>query len=128
MTMSKFALPVELSLNGQPYVAWMGPFKHSTEREFLLHSQKKVLEECQDKDKLKQVAHSTLGKPHCSSHCHAKLDDGNIQLRQANAMQESSLRAADQLLTEAGQALQQYEQQSSGAKQGLWPWQRSKGK
>jgi hypothetical protein len=52
----------------------------------------------------------------------------NIQLRQAMAMQESSLRAADEMLTEAGRALQKYEQQSSGAKRGLWPWQRSTGK
>jgi hypothetical protein len=128
MTMSKFALPVELSFNGQPYVAWMGPFKHSTEREFLLHSQKKVLEECQDKDRLKQVAIQLWESHIAQATAMQSLMMENIQLRQANAMQESSLRAADQLLTEAGQALQQYEQQSSGAKRGLWPWQRSKGK
>lgn len=128
VTMSKFALPVELSLNGQSYVAWMGPFQHSTEREFLLHAQKKVLEECQDKDKLKQVAIQLWESHIAQATAMQSLMMENIQLRQANAMQESSLRAADQLLTEAGQALQKYEQQSAGAKRGLWPWQRSKGK
>lgn len=127
MTM-KFAVPVELSSNGRPYIAWMGPFENSTEREFLLHSQKKVLEQCEDKDKLKQVAIQLWESHIAQATAMQSLMMENIQLRQANAMQEGSLRAADQLLTEAGQLLQKYEQQSGGAKQGLWPWQRSKGK
>jgi hypothetical protein len=124
----KFALPVGLSLNGQHRIAWMGPFEHSTEREFLFHSQKRVLEECQDKEKLKGVAIQLWESHIAQSTAMQSLMLENIQLRQAMAMQESSLRAADEMLTEAGRALQKYEQQSSGAKRGLWPWQRSTGK
>ena len=127
-TVSKFNLPVELSSNGRPYIAWMGPFENSTEREFLLHSQKKVLEQCEDKDRLKKVAIQLWESHIAQATAMQSLMLENIQLRQVNAKHESSLRAADQLLTEAGSLLQQYEQQSSGARQGLWPWQRSKGK
>lgn len=124
----KFALPVELSLNGQSRIAWMGPFQHSTEREFLLHSQKRVLEECEDKDKLKKVAIQLWESHIAQGTAMQSLMMENIQLRQAMAVQESSLQAADAMLTEAGRALQKYEQQSNGAKRGLWPWQRSAGK
>jgi hypothetical protein len=125
---SKFALPVELSFNGQPHVAWMGPFENSTEREFLLHSQKKVLEQCEDKDKLKHVAIQLWESHIAQSTAMQSLMMENIQLRQAMAMQESSLRAADEMLTEAAAALQRYEKKSTGAKKGLWPWQNLRGK
>lgn len=121
----KFALPVRLSLNGQPSVAWMGPFEHSTEREFLLHSQKRLLEECEDKEKLRTVAVQLWESHIAQGTAMQSLMMENIQLRQAMAVQESSLRAADALLTEAGSALQKYERQSKDAKQGLWPWWRS---
>lgn len=120
----KFALPVRLSLNGQSSVAWMGPFEHSTEREFLLHSQKRILEECEDKDKLKKVAIQLWESHIAQGTAMQSLMMENIQLRQAMAVQESSLKAADAMLTEAGLALQKYEQQSNGAKQGLWTWWR----
>lgn len=120
----KFTLPVRLSLSGQSSVAWMGPFQHSTEREFLLHSQKRVLEECNDKDKLKKVAIQLWESYIAQGTAMQSLIMENIQLRQALAVRESSLQAADALLTEAGSALQKYEQQSSDAKRGFWPWSR----
>lgn len=121
----KFALPVQLSLNGQSSVAWMGPFEHSTEREFLLHSQKRLLEECEDKEKLRKVAIQLWESHIAQGTAVQSLLMENIQLRQAMAVQQSSLQAADAMLTEAGKALQQYERQSADAKKGLWPWQRS---
>ena len=87
-----------------------------------------MLEQCEDKDKLKQVAIQLWESHIAQATAMQSLMMENIQLRQANAMQEGSLRAADQLLTEAGQLLQKYEQQLSGAKRGLWPWRRSTGK
>jgi hypothetical protein len=120
----KFALPVRLSLNGKNAVTWMGPFEHSTEREFLLHSQKRVLQECRDADKLRHVAIQLWESHIAQSTAMQSLMMENINLRQAMAVQESSLRAADELLTQAGEALQQYEKQSSGAKKGLWSWWR----
>jgi hypothetical protein len=40
------------------------------------------------------------------------------------AVQESSLRAADELLTQAGEQLLRYEQQSAKAKRLPWPFGR----
>jgi F0F1-type ATP synthase membrane subunit b/b' len=37
-------------------------------------------------------------------------------------VRDSSLDAADMLLTQAGEALHQYERQSKKAKRNLWPW------
>jgi hypothetical protein len=46
----------------------------------------------------------------------------NIQLRQAMAVKDSSLEAADEMLTHAGQVIQQYEKQSKRANRLPWPF------
>jgi hypothetical protein len=118
--MTKFALPVRLSLNGRDGVAWMGPFEHSTEREFLLDSQRRLLKNCDDKEKLRTVAVQLWESHIAQGTAMQSLMLENIQLRQAMAAQESSLRAADELLTQAGEALQKYEKQLAKAKK--FPW------
>lgn len=120
----KFKLPVRLSLNGRDQVAWMGPFEHSTEREFLLDSQRRILKDCDDKEKLRTVAIQLWESHIAQGTAMQSLMMENIQLRQAMAVQESSLRAADELLTQAGEQLLRYEQQSAKAKRSLWPFGR----
>jgi hypothetical protein len=46
----------------------------------------------------------------------------NMQLRQALAKKELDLQAADELMTEAAEIVQQYAQQSPRARRRLWPW------
>lgn len=120
-TMS-FSMPVQLVLDGQPCTAIMGPFEHSTERQFSLAVQRKALEDCSSKEELRKVALHLLEGWAASTTALQGLMLENIELRQAIAMQHSSLKAADEMLTEAGQALQRYEKQSAGAKRRLWPW------
>jgi hypothetical protein len=59
-------------------------------------------------------------KHHCQK---LKTTSGNNK-----ELHRLTLRAADEMLTEAATALQRYEKKSTGAKKGLWPWQNSRGK
>jgi hypothetical protein len=115
-------MPVQLVLDGQPRTAIMGPFEHSTERQFSLTVQKNAVQACQNKEELRSIALHLLEGWAASTTALQGLMLENIELRQYMAVQASSLKAADAMLTEAGQSLQQYEQQSNGAKRGLWPW------
>jgi hypothetical protein len=113
---------VELISNGRRHMALMGPFEHSAEREFALTVNRKAIDECTSLDQLKPVAKNLLeGWASMNTAMQAMMLE-NIQLRQALAVKDSSLEAADVLLTEAGQALQRYEKQSKRAKRSLWPW------
>lgn len=122
--MAKFALPVRLVLDGRDGVAWMGPFEHSTEREFLLDSQRRLLQNCDDKEKLRTVAIQLWESHIAQGTAVQSLMLENIQLRQAMAVQESSLRAADEMLTQAGEAMQRYERQLAKARRFPWPFGR----
>ena len=51
-----FSVPLELNYNGRNYFAAMGPFERSMERDFALVAQKKALQECNDINKLREVA------------------------------------------------------------------------
>ena len=51
-----FNVPVGLNYNGREYIATMGPFERSMERDFALVANKKALDECNDIKKLKEVA------------------------------------------------------------------------
>lgn len=117
-----FSLPVELIFNGQRRVALMGPFDHSPEREFALTVNRRAIQECQDKEQLRQVASNLLEGWSAMNTALQSTMLENIQLRQAIAVKDSSLEAADELLTQAGQALQRYERQSRRASLNLWPW------
>lgn len=117
-----FSFPVELVFNGQRRMAMMGPFEHSAEREFALTVNRKALQECQDKEQLRQVASNLLEGWASMNTAMQSMMLENIQLRQAMAVKDSSLEAADELLTQAGEALQRYEKQSKRARRSLWPW------
>ncbi len=117
-----FTIPVELvSYNGERCVAAM-TFEHSTEREFAMAVNRKALKECQDKEQLREVAGNLLEGWAAMNTALQSMMKENIELRQALAVRDSSLDAADMLLTQAGEALRQYERQSKKAKRSLWPW------
>lgn len=120
----KFSLPIELDYGNRRCKAYMGPFEHSTQREFALTVSRKALQECQDKEKLREVASNLLESWAMLNTAVQGLVEENLQLRQALAVRDSSLEAADDLLTEAGEALKKYEQKSTGAKRRLWPFGR----
>jgi hypothetical protein len=118
----QFSFPVELTFNNRCFTAIMGPFQHSTEREFAMAVNRKALKDCQDKEQLRQVAGNLLEGWAAMNTAFQSIMKENIELRQALAVRDSSLEAADMMLTEAGRALQQYEQQSKKAKRSLLPW------
>ena len=120
--MSEYCLPVQFDYNGQKYLATMGPFEHSTERQFALTVNRRAINECTSLEQLKPVAKNLLEGWSSLQTAFQSLMLENIQLRQALAMRDSSLEAADLMLTEAGKALQQYEKQSKRSRKSLWPW------
>ena len=120
----KFAVPVQLEWEGKPCTAVMGPFSHSMEREFALTTSRNALKECNDPAKLKEVASNLLeGWAMMNTALQSTMLE-NLQLRQAVAVRDSSLEAAEALLNDAVKALQKYEKQSAPSKPGLWPWRR----
>lgn len=118
----QFKLPVELTLNNRRIMAVMGPFEHSPEREFALTVNRKAIDECTSLEALKPVAKNLLEGWSSMNTALQQLMLENIRLRQALAVRDSSLEAADELLTQAGEALQKYEKQSKRAKWRLWPF------
>lgn len=118
----RFNLPVELVLNGRRHMALMGPFDHSPEREFALTVNRKAIDDCTSLEQLKPVAKNLLEGWASMNTALQSMMLENIQLRQALAVRDSSLEAADALLTEAGSLLEKYEKQSARAKRSLWPW------
>lgn len=117
-----FKFPVELTLNGRRCMAVMGPFEHSTEREFQLTVSRKALQECDDKEKLREVANNLLEGWAAMQTAFQALMKENLELRQAMMVKDSSLEAADALLDEAAKTLKKYERQSRRAKWRLWPF------
>lgn len=120
--MTQFCLPVQFDYNGQKYVGTMGPFEHSTEREFALTVNRKAIDDCTSLEQLKPVTKNLLEGWSSMQTAFQSLMMENIQLRQALAMRDSSLEAADVLLNEAGEALKRYERQSKQARRSLWPF------
>jgi hypothetical protein len=53
--MAEYGIPVQFDYNGQKRMAMMGPFQHSTEREFALTVNRKAIDDCSDLDQLKPV-------------------------------------------------------------------------
>jgi hypothetical protein len=119
-----FNVPVALSYNGRDYIAEMGPFERSMERDFALVANKKALDECNDIDKLKEVAWSMMQGWSNMQDATASLVKENLELRQAMQIQQMDLEAADALLGEAGEAIKAFseQQQSSQARRFLWPF------
>lgn len=100
----------------------MGPFEHSTEREFALTVNRKAIEECSSLESLKTVAKNLLEGWSSMQTAVQGLMLENIQLRQALAMRDSSLEAADMMLSEAGEALSRYEKKLKQSRPRLWPF------
>ena len=117
-----FSFPVELSFNGRRCMAVMGPFEHSTEREFQLTVSRKAIKECQDKEQLREVAGNLLEGWAALRTAFQAMMKENLELRQAMMVKDSSLEAADALLDEAVKALKKYERQSKRASFRLWPF------
>ena len=117
-----FVIPIEMFYNGQKIVRSMGPFKHSEEREFALVVNRKAIDDCSSLNQLKEVAKNLLeGWSSMQTGLQAVMLE-NIQLRQVLAKKERDLEAADQMLSEAADMVQQYEKQSKKARLNLWPW------
>jgi len=119
-----FSIPVALNYNGQDYIATMGPFERSMERDFALIANKKALDECNDIEKLKEVAWNMMQGWSNMQDATASLVKENLELRQAMQMQQMDLEAADQLLGEAAEAVKHFaeKEQSSQARRFLWPF------
>ena len=103
-------------------MATMGPFEHSTEREFALTVNRKAIDDCTSLTQLKPVAKNLLEGWSSLQTAFQRLVLENIQLRQALAMRDDSLRAADEMLNEAVVAMQQYEQKLKRANKRPWPF------
>lgn len=122
--MPHFSIPIELSYDGRSYITAMGPFERSLERDFSLAVNKKALEECDDIDKLREVAGNLLeGWSNMQSAVGALVKE-NLELRQAMALRDYDLEAASELLGEAAEAIEQHQaqQRSAQAKRRLWPF------
>ena len=120
--MTQYCLPVQFDYNGQKYLATMGPFEHSTEREFALTVNRRAIDDCTSLEQLKPVAKNLLEGWSSLQTAFQGLMLENIQLRQAMAAQDGSLRAADEMLTEAAAMIQTYEKQSKRANKFPWPF------
>jgi exopolyphosphatase/pppGpp-phosphohydrolase len=122
----QFMLPVMLrGYNGESVDVVMGPFEHSTEREFALTVNKKAIQECRDIDSLKQVATNLLVGWSGMQTAMQKMIIENIELRQALNKKELDLEAAEAIVAEAAELIEkQYGRQSWRAKWRLWPWQK----
>ena len=118
-----FSIPVELSYQGRPYIAAMGPFERSLERDFALAANKRAIAECSDVEKLREVAVNLMEGWSNMQEAVGSLVKENLELRQAMSMKDYDLRAASELLEEASTAIQdELKRQSSQAKKRLWPF------
>jgi len=130
----EFTIPVHLTdYNGKSFVASMGPFEHSPEREFSLTVNKKAIQDCDDINNLKEVATNLLIGWSGMQTASQTLILENIQLRQALSQRDADLEAADGIIAEAAQMMEQsheeiekqYEKKSWHASWNLWPWRKS---
>ena len=113
---------MQFDYNGQKHVRMMGPFDHSTEREFALTVNRRAIDDCSNLEQLKPIAKNLLEGWSSMQTAFQGLMLENIQLRQALNTRDSSLRAADEMLNEAVVAMQQYEQQLKRANKRPWPF------
>ena len=100
----------------------MGPFDRSTEREFALTVNRRAIDDCSNLEQLKPIAKNLLEGWSSMQTAFQSLMLENIQLRQAIARRDDSLRAADEMLNEAVVEMQQYEQKLKRANKRPWPF------
>ena len=113
---------MQFDYNGQKHVRMMGPFDHSTEREFALTVNRRAIDDCSNLEQLKPIAKNLLEGWSSMQTAFQSLMLENIQLRQSLNTRDSSLRAADEMLNEAVVAMQQYEQKLQRANKRPWPF------
>ena len=118
-----FSIPLELQYNGKNYSAAMGPFERSMERDFALTLNKKALAECDDIEKLREVASNLLEGWSNMQEAVGSLVKENLELRQAMTIKDYDLSAASELLEEASKVISdEVQRRSSQAKRRLWPF------
>lgn len=119
-----FSIPIGLNYNGTEYSATMGPFERSLERDFAMAVNKKAIAECEDMQKLREIATMMMEGWSNMQEAVTVLAKENLELHQALQIQQENLEAADQLLGEAGETISGFleRQQSSRAKRRLWPF------
>jgi hypothetical protein len=123
-----FVIPVQFAYNNKNYAASMGPFNHSTEREFALTVNRRAIDDCTSIEQLKPVAKNLLEGWASMQTAVQSLMLENIQLRQALDKSKVDLQAAEEIMTQAGDMLEAMQKQSGRAQQsrramrGLWPW------
>lgn len=100
----------------------MGPFEHSTEREFALTVNHKAIDDCTSLTPLRSIAKDLLQGWCALQTALQSLMLENIKLRQALDARDNSLRAADERLTQIAAAMQQHEQKLQRANKRPWPF------
>ena len=123
-----FVIPVQFAYNGKNYARQMGPFDHSTEREFALTVNRRAIDDCRSVEQLKPVAKNLLEGWSALQTAFQGLMLENLQLRQALAKRDVDLEAAEVIVNEASVMLDAMRkeiergQRSGSARRGLWPW------
>jgi hypothetical protein len=119
-----FVIPVQFAYNGKSYSAAMGPFDHSTEREFALTVNRRAIDDCRNLEQLKPVAKNLLEGWSSMQTAFQKLMLENIELRQALSKSELDMSAAEELLMQASSVIDDLrcEGRSRRARRSLWPW------
>ena len=123
-----FVIPVQFAYNGKSYAASMGPFNHSTEREFALTVNRRAIEDCKSIEQLKPVAKNLLEGWASMQTAVQSLMLENLQLRQALDKRNVDLEAAEAIVNEAAVMIDAMRKEieraprSRSARRGLWPW------
>jgi hypothetical protein len=122
-TMS-FVIPVRFAYNGKNYVSQMGPFNHSTEREFALTVNRRAIDDCTSLEQLKPVTKNLLEGWSSMQTAVQDLMLENIKLRQALDKSQLDMSAAEELLVQASAVIDDLKgkRQSGRARRNLWPW------
>ena len=123
-----FVIPAQFAYNGKNYAVHMGPFNHSTEREFALTVNRRAIDDCGSLEQLKPVAKNLLEGWSSLQTAFQNLMLENIQLRQALDKRNLDLQAAEDIMNEASAMLEAIQtrrergQQSWQAIRNLLPW------
>lgn len=119
-----FVIPVQFAYNGKNYSTQMGPFNHSTEREFALTVNRRAIDDCTSLEQLKPITKNLLEGWSSMQTAVQDLMLENIKLRQALAKSEVDMSAAEELLSQASAVIEHLRdgKQSTRARWNLWPW------
>jgi hypothetical protein len=123
-----FVIPTQFAYNGKNYAVHMGPFNHSTEREFALTVNRRAIDECGSLEQLKPVAKNLLEGWSSLQTAFQSLMLENIQLRQALDKRNVDLQAAEEIVNEASALIEAMQKQSVRGQQSwqairsLLPW------